>query len=73
MNLKENIMKNFPDFETFKNMTLELIEAISKVWNGPDRPKDYDLHEGNIGFKNGKLVFLICMLKLKKISKKSIY
>ena len=57
LNDQENIMKNFPDFQTFKNMTIELIEAISKVWNGPDRPRDYDLHEGNIGVKNGKLVF----------------
>jgi len=50
-------IKYFPDFENFKITTINLINAISEVWKGPDRPRDYDLHSGNIGIKNGNLVF----------------
>ena len=44
-----------------------ILNAKAHLGNGTD------LENSAIGFKNGKLVFLICMLKLKKISKKSIY
>ena len=49
--------KNFPSFETFVDIFKNLINAIELVWDGPEKPRQFDLHSGNIGLKDNQLVF----------------
>jgi hypothetical protein len=49
--------KNFPSFETFVDTFKNLINAIEVVWSGPEKPRQFDLHSGNIGLKDNQFVF----------------
>lgn len=53
---KEQI-KNVPDIEQLKVTFSKLLDAIEKVWQGKYTPEKLDLHVGNIGYRNGELVF----------------
>lgn len=53
---KEQI-KNVPNIEQLKVTFSRILDAIEKVWQGKYTPEKLDLHEGNIGYRNGELVF----------------
>lgn len=53
---KEQI-KNVPSIEQLKITFSKLLDAIEKVWQGKYPPRKLDLHQDNIGYRNGELVF----------------
>jgi len=50
-------IKNFPDYEEFKEVFLQLLDAIEEVYGGKFKPKQLDLHPGNVGYRENNLVF----------------
>ncbi|NBV27845.1 hypothetical protein EBS02_02340 [bacterium] len=46
----------FPSFEEFKSVCALVTNLIDRIWQGPGKPTDYDLHSGNVGLINNQLV-----------------